>query len=221
MADSKTVKKYKNIGEYETSATVNYTDSTGKNNYVSGTGTAPKGSMLKTIEGYNSGGYDITGAGSNLITNKSNLAFYNGAPDSIKFGVDQYASGQIKGVDLLKVFQEEHGTEGGLTQYNSFLANQSKGEEAVPFMQTELGKGLGITSMAMSGLQTIGNLYYADKNYDLAKDQYKTNKHIAMTNLKNGIKSYNNNLDSRATFLAGLNNWTEEKKEAYKSERNL
>ena len=49
----------------------------------------------------------------------------------------------------------------------------------------------------LMGLQALSGLFQGNKQYKLAKDQFKFQKQIANANLNNSIKSYNNSLEDR------------------------
>jgi hypothetical protein len=57
---------------------------------------------------------------------------------------------------------------------------------------------LGNANAAISGLQTLGALWMANKQMKLAKKQFKFNKDITNINLNNQMQSYNTALADRA-----------------------
>jgi hypothetical protein len=57
---------------------------------------------------------------------------------------------------------------------------------------------VGTGQLALSGIQTIGNIYNAWQAQDLAKKTFAFNRDIANTNLNNSIRSYNTALEDRA-----------------------
>lgn len=57
---------------------------------------------------------------------------------------------------------------------------------------------LGIANIALSGLQTLGSLWMANKANKLAKKQFNFTKDITETNLANQMQTYNTALADRA-----------------------
>lgn len=70
--------------------------------------------------------------------------------------------------------------------------------------------GFGINmdtgNFLLGGLQSLGNLWAANKAYGLAKDQFGFQKEVTNTNLNNQIQSYNTSLEDRARARAVLEN---------------
>lgn len=58
----------------------------------------------------------------------------------------------------------------------------------------------------LGGLQSLGNLWAANKAYGLAKDQFNFQKDVTNTNLNNQIQAYNTSLEDRARARAVLEN---------------
>ena len=65
-----------------------------------------------------------------------------------------------------------------------------------------LGMNLDTASLALGGLQSLGNLWQAWEANKLAKEQFKFNKGFATTNLANSIQSYNTTLEDRTRARA-------------------
>ena len=66
----------------------------------------------------------------------------------------------------------------------------------------DFGMNLDTGKLALSGLQTLGNLWGAIQSNNMAKDQFKLTKDIANTNLNNQIQTYNTSLTDRAMARA-------------------
>lgn len=65
-----------------------------------------------------------------------------------------------------------------------------------------LGLNVGTANMALSGLNTIANIWGAFQAAKLAKRQFNFTKDITETNLANQIRSYNTALEDRARSRA-------------------
>lgn len=123
--------------------------------------------------------------------------------------------------DILSQFSSFGG--GGSPDVTSFLGNSGGGGGAALDLSGVAGAtagagGLGSTLGAFAanpavgaglvGLQAITGLIQGNKQYKLARDQFKFQKQIANANLNNSIKSYNNTLEDRLNsrgFTEGRN----------------
>jgi hypothetical protein len=65
-----------------------------------------------------------------------------------------------------------------------------------------LGFNMPTANLALTGLNTIGNLWAAFQAQKLAKEQFKYTKNVTDTNLANQIKTYNTGLTDRANNRA-------------------
>ncbi len=76
-------------------------------------------------------------------------------------------------------------------------------------------------SLALSGIQTIGNLWSMWQQNKLAKKQFKLTKDVTNTNLANQIKSYNTALFDRARGRAVMEGQTDAQRDAYIASHSL
>jgi hypothetical protein len=80
---------------------------------------------------------------------------------------------------------------------------------------------LGIASMAMSGLQTLGSLWMANKQHKLAKKQFKMIRDISNINLGNQMQSYNTALADRARGRGVMEGQTSDQVSQYINSNSL
>lgn len=109
------------------------------------------------------------------------------------------------------------GLGGGQPDVTSFLGGSGSGAPSLDLsgvagasagaggLGSLLGGGGGMAAFAanpalgagLMGLQALSGLFQGNKQFKLAKDQFKFQKQIANANLNNSIKSYNNTLEDR------------------------
>lgn len=65
---------------------------------------------------------------------------------------------------------------------------------------------LDTARLALGGLQTIGNLWMANRSLKLAKEQFNFQKGVTTTNLMNSIQDYNNRLGGTERAMAQQEN---------------
>lgn len=78
-----------------------------------------------------------------------------------------------------------------------------------------LGGPLGIASLGLSALSSLGSLWMGLKAQKLAKKQFKFTKDITNTNLANSIQSYNTALADRARARGVMESQSPEQVQAY------
>lgn len=86
---------------------------------------------------------------------------------------------------------------------------------------TGLGANIGTAKLALSGLQTLGNLWAAWQSNKLAKKQFAFTKDVTTANLTNQIKSYNTTLADRGRSRAHTESQTPEQAAAYVNKNRL
>lgn len=77
------------------------------------------------------------------------------------------------------------------------------------------GFGLPQAQLAMSGLQTLGNLWGAFQAAKMAKRQFNFTRDTTETNMANQIRSYNTQLEDRSRSRALVEGQTPEQAQAY------
>lgn len=78
-----------------------------------------------------------------------------------------------------------------------------------------LGMNMPTANLALSGLQTLGNLWAAYEQNKLAKKQFAYTREITDTNLANSIRSYNTSLTDRITARAHTQGMSNADRDAY------
>lgn len=86
-----------------------------------------------------------------------------------------------------------------MTQAPTMSHPLSMGEQmaAALAQNNKIGLNINTANLALSGLQTIGNLFAAFQANKLAKQQFKYTKKVTDANLGNQIQSYNTALTDR------------------------
>jgi hypothetical protein len=84
-----------------------------------------------------------------------------------------------------------------------------------------LGMNLDTASLALGGLQSLGNLWQAWEANKLAKEQFKVSTGFANTNLANSIQSYNTQIEDRSRARAFTEGQTPEQAQAYVDKNRL
>lgn len=84
-----------------------------------------------------------------------------------------------------------------------------------------LGFNMGTAQMAMSGLQTIGNLWSAFQANKLAKKAFNFQRDFANTNLRNQTQTYNTALEDRGANRAFVTGMSPEMARAYLDKNRL
>lgn len=77
------------------------------------------------------------------------------------------------------------------------------------------GFNLGTGQLVLGGLGTLGNLWNSWRMHNLARDQFKFQKDVINTNLRNQIQSYNTRLEGLARNRGYLTNEDESATKAY------
>lgn len=78
-----------------------------------------------------------------------------------------------------------------------------------------LGFNLDTGKLALSGLQTLSNLWGAFQSNKMAKDQLKFAKETTNTNLNNQIQTYNTSLADRINSRAKVNGQNQQSVDEY------
>lgn len=87
-----------------------------------------------------------------------------------------------------------------------------------------LGSGMNgfqVANAAMSGLQTIGNLWNSYQAMKLAKQQFKLTKNVTNTNLANQIQTYNTAIADRARSRGVMEGQSQGQVEGYINANSL
>ncbi len=92
---------------------------------------------------------------------------------------------------------------------------------AQPAAGFQLGWNAPTMQMALSGLNTIGNIWGAWQSNKLAKDQLNFTKKIAMANLNNQISAYNTALEDRSRSRAAVEGQSSAEAQAYVDRNRL
>lgn len=79
----------------------------------------------------------------------------------------------------------------------------------------DFGMNLDTGKLALSGLQTLGNLWGAIQSNNMAKDQFKFAKETTNTNLNNQIQTYNTGLTDRINSRAKVNGQNQQSVDEY------
>ena len=87
--------------------------------------------------------------------------------------------------------------------------------------QGGIGFNLPTANLALGGIQTIGNLWNAWEQRKLAQEQFKFQKGVTETNLKNQIASYNTTLEDRSRSRAHTEGQDQATADAYVSKNRL
>jgi hypothetical protein len=90
----------------------------------------------------------------------------------------------------------------GQTGFNTGINSAAQSINGMPASAAPntsgLGMNIGTAQLALSGLNSIGNLWAAFEAKKLAEKQFNFNKSVTNTNLANSIQSYNTALEDRA-----------------------
>lgn len=84
-----------------------------------------------------------------------------------------------------------------------------------------LGMNLGTARLALGGLQTIANIWAANRAYKLQKEQFAFEKDVTETNLMNSIQSYNTALGDRSYARAHMEGRDRGSAEQYTEENRM
>ena len=101
---------------------------------------------------------------------------------------------------------------GGQVNAPQSLSDQLAGALA---QNNKLGLNMNTANLALSGLQTIGNLFAAFQANKLAKQQFKYTKKVTDANLANQIQSYNTALADRINSRYVVEGKSPEQAQAY------
>lgn len=165
---------------------------------------------LKDVAGWKAPAPNITPRYN--ISNYGSLAGSAGGMGGSVMGAAQ--ANYLEGLSL--------GTREGMAQAqigNLNAQTELMGKQAA---NTGFGFNLGTMNTVLGGLGAISNMYYARKNYKLAKDQWATQKSVMNTNMMNQIQSYNTALRDKAEMTERMSsNVTKEDTEKYVEENKM
>lgn len=97
-------------------------------------------------------------------------------------------------------------------------------EQSIAGLQYPGSNGSSFTDkagLALTGLQTLGNLWGAFQMRNLAKKQFNFTKDITETNLANQIKSYNTALADRSRSRGAMEGQSAQQQQAYIDQNSL
>ena len=131
------------------------------------------------------------------IPSVANLSMFNGLNDNVTMG--QYRNFARQNASTM------YGSNGQMTP-DAISGINGLGGQA----DSGLGWNLDTAKLALGGLQTIGNLWMANRSLKLAKDQFNFQKGVTTTNLMNSIQDYNNRLGGTERAMAQQENRSQE-----------